>query len=86
MLNLDINPQLSMMVDARNIILEKIKSKASDIEDNNIGDTTLENLNIDSLEFMELIMEIEDDLNISITEDQIDPALTVSEFIRRLVP
>lgn len=86
MLNLDINPQLSMMVDARNIILEKIKSKASDIEDNNIGDTTLENLNIDSLEFMELIMEIEDDLNISITEEQIDPDLTVSEFIRRLVP
>jgi|MDTB01.3.fsa_nt_gb acyl carrier protein len=75
-----------MMVDARNIILEKIKSKASDIEDNNIGDTTLENLNIDSLEFMELIMEIEDDLNISITEEQIDPDLTVSEFIRRLVP
>lgn len=75
-----------MMVDARNIILKKIKSKASDIEDNNIGDTTLENLNIDSLEFMELIMEIEDDLNISITEEQIDPDLTVSEFIRRLVP
>lgn len=75
-----------MMVDARNIILEKIKSKASDIEDNNIGDTALENLNIDSLEFMELIMEIEDDLNISITEEQIDPDLTVSEFIRRLVP
>ena len=75
-----------MIVDARNIILEKIKSKASDIEDNNIGDTTLENLNIDSLEFMELIMEIEDDLNISITEEQIDPDLTVSEFIRRLVP
>lgn len=75
-----------MMVDARNIILEKIKSKASDIEDNNIGNTTLENLNIDSLEFMELIMEIEDDLNISITEEQIDPDLTVSEFIRRLVP
>ena len=75
-----------MMVDVRNIILEKIKSKASDIEDNNIGDTTLENLNIDSLEFMELIMEIEDDLNISITEEQIDPDLTVSEFIRRLVP
>jgi acyl carrier protein len=75
-----------MMVDARNIMLEKIKSKASDIEDNNIGDTTLENLNIDSLEFMELIMEIEDDLNISITEEQIDPDLTVSEFIRRLVP
>ena len=75
-----------MMVDARNIMLEKIKSKASDIEHNNIGDTTLENLNIDSLEFMELIMEIEDDLNISITEEQIDPDLTVSEFIRRLVP
>ena len=75
-----------MMDDSRNIILEKIKSKASDIEDNNIGDTTLENLNIDSLEFMELIMEIEDDLNISITEEQIDPDLTVSEFIRRLVP
>ena len=74
------------MADARNTILMKIKSKASDIEHDNIEDTTLENLNIDSLEFMELIMEIEDDLNISITEEQIDPDLTVSEFIRRLVP
>ena len=64
----------------------KIKSKASDIEHDNIADTTLENLNIDSLEFMELIMEIEDELNISITEEQIDPDLTVSEFIRNLVP
>ena len=51
------------------------------LEDNaNIKNTALQDLKLDSLEFMELILEIEEDLNISIGDDSIDPEMSVSSF------
>lgn len=48
------------------------------IED--IPSKTLSDLDIDSLELMELIMEIEDELKVNITDEMINPEMTVKEF------
>lgn len=45
-----------------------------------IINTKLQDLKLDSLEFMELIMEIEEELNISIEDGSIDPEMSVSSF------
>ena len=56
------------------------------LEDNaNIKNTALQDLKLDSLEFMELILEIEEDLNISIGDDSIDPEMSVSSFAASVI-
>lgn len=50
------------------------------LEAGKVANTKLKNLNLDSLEFMELIMEIEDEFQVSIGDDLIDPDMVVSKF------
>ena len=51
------------------------------LQDNDdIKNIALQDLKMDSLEFMELIMEIEEDLNISIGDDSIDPEMSIYSF------
>ena len=62
-------------------VLKKIKSKISSPDIDDLERITLEDLDLDSLEFMELIMEIEDEFNVFITDEELDPGITVSEWI-----
>ena len=56
------------------------------LKDNaDIKNTALQDLKLDSLEFMELILEIEEDLNISIGDDSIDPEMSVSSFAASVI-
>ena len=56
------------------------------LEDNaDIKNTALQDLKLDSLEFMELMLEIEEDLNISIGDDSIDPEMSVSSFAASVI-
>lgn len=45
-----------------------------------IPNSKLDDLGLESLEFMELIMELEDVLGVVVSDDLIDPELTVAEF------
>ncbi|MDB4677563.1 phosphopantetheine-binding protein [Synechococcus sp. AH-551-A21] len=63
------------------LVLKKIKSKISSPDIDDLERITLEDLDLDSLEFMELIMEIEDEFNVFITDEELDPGITVSEWI-----
>ena len=56
------------------------------LQDNDdIKNIALQDLKMDSLEFMELILEIEEDLNISIGDDSIDPEMSVSSFAASVI-
>ena len=56
------------------------------LKDNaDVKNTALQDLKLDSLEFMELILEIEEDLNISIGDDSIDPEMSVSSFAASVI-
>ena len=71
------------MVNARDFVIIKFCDSQAihDVED--ISSKTLSDLTIDSLELMELIMEIEDELKVNITDETINPEMTVKEFINK---
>lgn len=49
------------------------------------ADTTLSELDIDSLAIVELGMAVEDELGVRFTEDEISAADTVQDLVRRIV-
>ena len=68
------------MTNSRDFVINKFCQTQSiqDVED--ISSKALSDLEIDSLELMELIMEIEEELKANITDEMINVEMTVKEF------
>ena len=68
------------MTNSRDFVINKFCQTQSiqDVED--ISSKALSDLEIDSLELMELIMEIEEELKVNITDEMINVEMTVKEF------
>lgn len=74
----NINDQIDVEKIIRNKIYEILKIK----ENTSIDNITISELNLDSLDFFELIIDLEDNHKIFIPIDNISNKLTLSELIR----
>jgi acyl carrier protein len=72
------NDQINIEKIIRNKIYEILKIK----ENTSIDNMTISELNIDSLDFFELIIDLEENQKIFIPIDNISNKLTLSELIR----
>lgn len=74
----NINDQIDVEKIIRNKIYEILKIK----ENTSIDNITISELNLDSLDFFELIIDLEENHKIFIPIDNISNKLTLSELIR----
>lgn len=73
------------------MVLEKIRevvAKKFKVQPQNVNETTRlrEDLNVDSLDAVELIMELEDTFNIKIADDEAQQLKTIGDIVNFVQP
>jgi acyl carrier protein len=67
----------------REVVVKKFKVQPQNV---NVGTRLREDLNVDSLDAVELIMELEDTFNVKISDDEAQKLKTIGDIVSFIEP
>ncbi len=67
----------------RDVVVKKFKVQPQNV---NVGTRLREDLNVDSLDAVELIMELEDTFNVKISDDEAQKLKTIGDIVNFIQP